>query len=359
MWSRNYDKCINCETISIKHIAKGLCKKCYRYNNERKQNKIGWHKRGVAVKLLTKEKLIELYVEKQLSLGDIGKLVGTSRSNVHTKLKKYQIPTRDRAESRAIALERGKIQYYFINEDGATEKKILRKVRFNETFFTRWSKEMAYVLGAIYTDGNLSLDVRQNSQMGTLSFFQKEKELLEKVLTLMECNVNIIKKTRREYNNVVRGEGHRFGIVNNLLYKQLIDLGVTPNKSLILEFPNIPKEYARHFIRGCWDGDGTVYIEKRNGHLKTSFVCGSLKFIKTLMQYLEDAGLSKRKLYTDTRSKGGNTSYYFRYATKDNIKLFHYLYHDVTESQYLKRKYDIFVNYLNNSKILNNNYPVN
>ncbi len=359
MWSRNDDKCLNCGTISIKHLAKGLCKKCYSLNNERKQNKIGRHKRGVAVKLLTKEKLIELYVKKKLSLGDIGKLVGTSRTNVHTKLKQFHIPVRDRVESRAIALDNGKIQYYFTNENGATEKKTLRKVRFNKTFFTRWSKEMAYVLGVIYTDGTLRLDIRQNSQMGSLSIFQKEKELLEKVLTLMECEVNIVTKTRREYNNVVRGEGYRFGIVNNLLYKQLIDLGVTPNKSLILKFPNIPKEYARHFIRGCWDGDGTVYIEKRNGHLKSSFICGSLNFIKMLLQYLEDAGLSKRKLYTDTRSKGGNTSYYFRYATKDSIKLFHYLYRDVTESQYLKRKYSIFFNYLNNSKILNSNYPVN
>lgn len=346
MWSRNYNECINCGKTSVRHLAKGLCVKCYSRNNEKKQNKIGMHKRGVVVKLLTREKLTDLYVKRKLSLGDIGKLVGTSRTNVHTKLRQFNIPARDRAESRAIALNSGKIQYNFTNIDGEIERKKLQKVRFNENFFAKWSKEMAYVLGVIYTDGSLRLDIRKYSQMGCLSIFQKEKELLEKVLTLMECDVNIVTRKRKEYNNVVKGEGHSFSIGNNLLYKQLTELGVTPNKSLTLEFPNIPKEYARHFIRGCWDGDGTVYIEKRNGHLKTAFVCGSLSFVKILMQYLEDAGLSKRKLYSDTRSKGGNTSYYFRYATKDSIKLFRFLYHDVTENQYLKRKYDIFANYL-------------
>ncbi len=272
MWSRNFNECINCGTTSVKHLAKGLCVRCYSRINEKKQNKIAKHKRGVAVKLLTKEKLIDLYITRRFSLGEIGKLVGTSRTNVHTKLKQFNIPTRDRAESRTIALDSGKIQYNFTNTEGETE--------------------------------------------------------------------------RKKYNNVVKGEGYSFSIGNNLLYKQLTELGVTPNKSLILEFPSIPREYARHFIRGCWDGDGTVYIEKRNGHLKTAFVCGSLSFIKRLMQYLEDAGLSKRKLYSDTRSKGNNTSYYFRYATKDSIRLFQFLYHDVTEDQYLKRKYDIFSNYL-------------
>jgi len=36
-----------------------------------------------------------------------------------------------------------------------------------------------------------------------------------------------------------------------------------------------------------------------------------------------------------------------RYGTNDSIKLFHYLYEGVSESQYLKRKYEVFKNYLN------------
>lgn len=123
-------------------------------------------------------------------------------------------------------------------------------------------------------------------------------------------------------------------------------LGLTPNKSLSMKFPEIPDEYVRHFIRECWDGDGSAYIEKRNGNLKTSFVCGSYEFIKVLVEYLNKEGLSAVKLYEDRRSKKGNISYYIRYGTKDSIKLFHYMYNGVPESQYLKRKYEVFKNYL-------------
>lgn len=137
MWSRNYNECINCGKTSVRHLAKGLCVKCYSRNNEKKQNKIGMHKRGVVVKLLTREKLTDLYVKRKLSLGDIGKLVGTSRTNVHTKLRQFNIPARDRAESRAIALDSGKIQYNFTNIDGEIERKKLQKVRFNENFFAK------------------------------------------------------------------------------------------------------------------------------------------------------------------------------------------------------------------------------
>lgn len=35
-WSRRYDKCIKCGTTEIAHYAKGICKKCYMDNYEKK-----------------------------------------------------------------------------------------------------------------------------------------------------------------------------------------------------------------------------------------------------------------------------------------------------------------------------------
>ena len=39
---------------------------------------------------------------------------------------------------------------------------------------------------------------------------------------------------------------------------RLVELGCLPCKSLKLEFPNIPEEHYRHFIRGYFDGDGCI-----------------------------------------------------------------------------------------------------
>ncbi|MBM2834157.1 MAG: endonuclease [Candidatus Brocadiaceae bacterium] len=154
----------------------------------------------------------------------------------------------------------------------------------------------------------------------------------------------------QNYENTTAGEMHYFHINCDKLFEQLVKLGLTPNKSLSMKFPEIPDEYMRHFIRGCWDGDGTVYIERRNGNLKTSFISGSIEFIKVLKEHLRKQALSEVTLYEDRRSKKGNVSYYFRYGTKDSIKLFHYLYDGVSESQYLKRKYEVFRNYLDRDK---------
>ncbi len=343
MWSKKYERCLKCGTTSINHVAKGLCRKCYANKIEAEHGNYERFKKGVPKAFLTKEKLKELYVYKKMSLSDIGRIAGCSRRTVYFHIKKFGIPLRTKAEARAIALDKGKFKYTSIDEKGEIEEKTRNKIHFNEGFFSNWSNEMAYVLGLIYTDGNIT---NSSVKMGRLTFAQKEKELLEKFLNLIGSNSKILYRRREKYVNTTAGEVYYFHINSDIVYKQLLELGLTPNKSLSMTLPKIPEDYVSHFIRGCWDGDGTVYIEKRNGNLKTSFVCGSLEFITVLKEHLRKQGLSDATLYEDKRSKKGNVSYYFRYGTKDSIKLFHYLYDDIPESQYLKRKYEVFKNYL-------------
>lgn len=50
-----------------------------------------------------------------------------------------------------------------------------------------------------------------------------------------------------------------FTFCNEHIHDRLIDLGVVPVKSLILQFPTkVPEQYMRDFIRGYVDGDGAV-----------------------------------------------------------------------------------------------------
>ena len=157
MWSRKFDKCINCGTTEVKHVAKGLCRRCYTLNTEAEHKKHQRHKRGVAVDFLAKEKLIELYVDQGMSLTDIGKLAGCTRINVHYKLKKFGINARSKTDARTMALDKGKIKTTRIDEFGNEDEVVFQKIRYNEKFFKEWSAEMAYVLGLIYTDGNLHI----------------------------------------------------------------------------------------------------------------------------------------------------------------------------------------------------------
>jgi hypothetical protein len=296
-----------------------------------------------AGQLLTKEYLETEYNLKKRSLGEIAKKCGCTRTFVHRKLQSYGILRRDYPTSRNLAIAKGKAMFEHTDGDGQTRLVTLQKNIYNERFFSEWSNKMAYVLGVICTDGNLSPSrykdplKKSNSSGSRVAVFQKEPELLEKILSLMECNAKLLYHKKAVYKSGIAGEGFLFIINNEKIYDDLIGLGITPRKSLTLKFPEMPEPYVRHFIRGCWDGDGSFHYE--NGKFTASFVSGSLKFIEGMLAELNKAGLSIRTIYKSKRTT--SAVYYFKYSGEDCITLYEYLYDAVPESQYLTRKHDL------------------
>ena len=169
-----------------------------------------------------------------------------------------------------------------------------------------------------------------------LKIGQKEPELLEKVRAQMGSNALISFSEKRG----VAGALHTLDISNATVCADLRELGVTPRKSLTMTFPQMP-HLVRHFIRGCWDGDGSVYWEGNDCRKPSaSYVSGSKEFIEQLVQHLVELGLPNRTIHKSTRSK--NPTYYFRYTGPSCVKLYHVLYDGVDESMYLTRKYERF-----------------
>lgn len=190
----------------------------------------------------------------------------------------------------------------------------------------------------------------------------------------MDCNAKLYHHGRRKYKTGIAGDLHWFHINNEKIYGDLINLGLSPKKSKTVEFPNIAKEFVRHFIRGCWDGDGSIFFSQNN--LEASYVSGSKNFVERLVQELNKIGISRSNLSYRTE-KGGkrillpitdvmrsdypdgkfplvihedkrSNAYYIKIRTRENVdKLFHFFYDGVDESMYLSRKYDVFVKGLN------------
>lgn len=347
MWARKYSKCVNCGTTKKRHLARGLCARCYQKDIESKHKQ---HLRGsgIAAKIITKKYLIQEYLNNQKSPIEIAKACGCSRQYIYKKMKEYSIPLRSKHSARKIALLKGKIIIKRTHSDGSSHLVTYQKIFYNKKFFSTWSKQMAYVLGILYTDGCLSIHTYRSKtitrRMPVISLAQKERELIDKVLHLMNCNAKVHYRERTPYWNTVAGELYHFSFACTAIYPDLIRLGMKTTKSLDIKFPSIPQKYVRHFIRGCWDGDGTVYSEKRNPtNIKASFVSGSRFFIDSILTELEKAGLPKRTVYI---KNGKKPSYYFRYSGGQCIKLYHYLYDDVPPTQYLRRKHDIFQKYV-------------
>ena len=114
---------------------------------------------------LKKQELRKLYLDEKRSLEDIARLYGVSRVAVWKYCKSEGLTRRSRSEARLEAQKRGKVPqaYYDVNEQ----------------FFSKWSPKMAYVLGLIATDGNVS-------KTGVVSLRINDKELLGKVRCAMD-----------------------------------------------------------------------------------------------------------------------------------------------------------------------------
>ena len=69
-----------------------------------------------------------------------------------------------------------------------------------------------------------------------LTLAQKEPELIEKVLALLNSNAKLIFRPKRG----ITGAIYHVHIDNAEVYEDLLKLGVTPRKSLSLTFPEVP-----------------------------------------------------------------------------------------------------------------------
>lgn len=205
----------------------------------------------------------------------------------------------------------------------------------NEKFFSDWSPEMAYVLGFIYADGNMSRDaykIRINS---------KDVQILEDIKMAMKSTHPI----KKECNEV--GSWYTFMISNKSLYGDLRRLGIFPNKSLTMRFPRVPKEYMKDFIRGYFDGDGCIYEVKRKRPtpgMEIDFATGSKNFATQLINVLH------KDIHESIRLTNPRKNYYrIRGWNQASQAIFTYMYSE-NPTLYLKRKYEKFLDIMNRRK---------
>ena len=150
-----------------------------------------------------------------------------------------------------------------------------RKYNLDQHFFARIDSESkAYYLGLLFADGW----VCKNGNIGLSSI---DSELVYGFSTAIQATYPIVrrqpKRGRLSYEIV-------FGCRS--MASDLICQGCVPTKSLILEFPPyVPFTLQHHFIRGLFDGDGSV---QKNG--SSVNLCGSKSILLSVVQWLHQYG---------------------------------------------------------------------
>lgn len=212
------------------------------------------------------------------------------------------------------------------------DKFLIYSPNFQENYFSEINTERkAYFLGLLLTDGNIFDKYKSKTHPPNIN------------LTLQAEDVYILDALRSELcvNKKISQDGRgcfQFVVFSKHMADDLSRYGVVPNKSLTVQFPrNLPSDLYRHFIRGVFDGDGSVSFyarPNRKVHTKAIRFCsGSHQFLIDLISFLElDAGLSSLNTYQE---KTNLWSVAYR-SNKDLENIIPYLYNDATI--YMRRK---------------------
>ena len=208
-----------------------------------------------------------------------------------------------------------------------------------KNIFESWTPESLWVLGMLVSDGWLQ------SNRGYKIGFCGDFSDMQKIKKLFDAKYKIQNTPSRCY---------KITICNKQIYDFMVSLGITENKSLTIQYPNIPKDYesTRHFIRGEFDGDGTIALnrafDKRRNHyrekLVSGFCSGSFNFMKSIKYLLRQYGINTSSVMNGTRC------FYIHIHHYNSLKLFDFMYKNVPSSIYNERKHNKFLEVIEKTK---------
>lgn len=188
------------------------------------------------------------------------------------------------------------------------------------------TEHKAYWLGFLMADGYLT-----NGKVVGVKLAIKDIDHLHKLKTCLKSSIPIHVYTSN--SNSYSGANYKYcalTITSKKMYEDLLDKGLTPNKSKTLRFPNLNEELIPHFIRGYFDGDGSVYNSKNGVRFS---LLGTESFLSVVKKIISPK--SKSKLY---KAKGIS---YISLGGNNAKAALNILYNGATI--YLDRKYEKYL----------------
>jgi len=155
----------------------------------------------------------------------------------------------------------------------------MRKYKLNEHFFDELNEKSAYWLGFLYADGYVRM---KDGKSGELKLKLKDTDVghISKLLNDLECD-NPIKcgvDKKSKFCSVT--------IYSNLMVNRLFDLGCVNNKTQKIRLPKLGEVLMPHFIRGYFDGDGSISKVKNRPNSFVVSICSNNDFNDDIIKFL-------------------------------------------------------------------------
>ena len=256
-----------------------------------------------------KDRIVEKYFECDMRIVDMAKFFKVTKRTVPALLKIRGINT---ARKNRYTLN----EHYFDKVD--TERK-------------------AYWLGYLFADGFVG-----NEKFNNIVFSQKQSDGY--IVKEFANDIEFTGKTRiskRPGGFENSGKSVVLNFSSEIMAKALGHLKMYTCKSMTIEdLPPIKDDLMRHFVRGYFDGDGSVsrhlkYINKKGKSIYSRHcdMIGTQPFLEKIASLV-----SAESFFSDSHTPGMK---YLNFNKIDSMtSLYHYMYDGATV--YLKRKFNIW-----------------
>lgn len=253
-----------------------------------------------------KKDILDMYLNKSMTMKEIRKVYTTHYREIGKILKEFGIDT----------------SYY-------QSRKVNRNI--NKDYFEDINtEEKAYILGLLIADGCIR-ERKSNQLYLTLELI--DKEIIERVQKELKCDSSIYKSQRKRYYIKNEKPTYTFSVTDNKLCTDLAKYGVVPLKTKKTDWltQDIPLELRKHFLRGLFDGDGSIGVYDTRWVI--TLTNNHPSFLRDVGDWIEQLiGLSCPKVYKTS------TSHRIVYTGRKAKQLMKLLYQDNNISIERKQK---------------------
>jgi hypothetical protein len=200
-----------------------------------------------------------------------------------------------------------------------------RLYSLDENAFDVITPEAAYWWGFLYADGYI------NRRSVVLGLKWSDADHVEKFNKFMSSDAPL-----KKYTHKLNGKIYyscNLGITSQHLSDRLRELGIVPHRTAFERvISNLPEDMVAHWLRGFFDGDGTI-SKNKHGRFTTGFM-GRLEVMEWVREKLPFAQESK----SIQKHIISNVFYLKFHGNRASTELTHYLYSNQT--LYMDRKYN-------------------
>ena len=204
--------------------------------------------------------------------------------------------------------------------------KINRKYWVNDTFFDEETPDVAYIIGFLAADGCVS----KKDNTVSLGLSSVDREILEKFRSLIGG---------RPIDDYITSDGYnvsKWTVASKKIKDKLAEYNIVPQKTFTFTFPSkLKRENYIHFIRGYFDGDGSVSTAGPSA-IRWQICATNQNVLVEIVNYLyKEYQIPKTSVLCSEKNRK-SPIYYIQYSTVPTRLIYSILYPE--NCIYLQRK---------------------